>query len=103
MIPSNLAGDTTSLEGGPGAAPAQDSRLTVGDLTVDTQERNVYKNDVPVELVIYPREPHGLGEPRHQLPSDCAGRAGDEDPHASSSAVVHRRRGSGPGCDTLVA
>jgi dipeptidyl aminopeptidase/acylaminoacyl peptidase len=25
------------------------------------------RNDVPVELVIYPREPHGLGEPRHQL------------------------------------
>lgn len=25
------------------------------------------KNGVPVELVIYPREPHGLQEPRHQL------------------------------------
>ena len=25
------------------------------------------KNDVPVELVFYPREPHGLQEPRHQL------------------------------------
>ena len=25
------------------------------------------RNDVPVELVVYPREPHGLGEPRHQL------------------------------------
>ena len=33
-----------------GAAPAQDSRLTVGDLTVDTQERNVYKNGQAVEL-----------------------------------------------------
>lgn len=26
------------------------SRITVGDLTVDTQERNVYKNGVPAEL-----------------------------------------------------
>jgi dipeptidyl aminopeptidase/acylaminoacyl peptidase len=25
------------------------------------------RNDVPVELVFYPREPHGLQEPRHQL------------------------------------
>jgi dipeptidyl aminopeptidase/acylaminoacyl peptidase len=25
------------------------------------------RNDVPVELVVFPREPHGLGEPRHQL------------------------------------
>jgi dipeptidyl aminopeptidase/acylaminoacyl peptidase len=25
------------------------------------------KNDVPVQLVFYPREPHGLQEPRHQL------------------------------------
>jgi dipeptidyl aminopeptidase/acylaminoacyl peptidase len=25
------------------------------------------KNDVPVELVFFPREPHGLLEPRHQL------------------------------------
>jgi dipeptidyl aminopeptidase/acylaminoacyl peptidase len=25
------------------------------------------KMRVPVELVIYPREPHGLQEPRHQL------------------------------------
>ena len=25
------------------------------------------KNDVPVEMVWYPREPHGLREPRHQL------------------------------------
>jgi dipeptidyl aminopeptidase/acylaminoacyl peptidase len=25
------------------------------------------KNGVPVQLVFYPREPHGLGEPRHQL------------------------------------
>ena len=25
------------------------------------------KNGVPVELVFYPREPHGLQEPRHQL------------------------------------
>jgi dipeptidyl aminopeptidase/acylaminoacyl peptidase len=25
------------------------------------------KNNVPVELVFYPREPHGLQEPRHQL------------------------------------
>ena len=32
------------------AAPAQDSRITVGDLTVDIQERNVYKNGEPVEL-----------------------------------------------------
>lgn len=26
------------------------SRITVGDLTVDTQERNVYKNGIPAEL-----------------------------------------------------
>ena len=25
------------------------------------------KNGVPVEMVLYPREPHGLGEPRHRL------------------------------------
>ena len=25
------------------------------------------KNGTPVELVLYPREPHGLAEPRHQL------------------------------------
>ena len=25
------------------------------------------KNNVPVELVFFPREPHGLGEPRHRL------------------------------------
>lgn len=25
------------------------------------------KNGVPVQLVFYPREPHGLQEPRHQL------------------------------------
>jgi len=25
------------------------------------------RNDVPAELVLYPREPHGLQEPRHQL------------------------------------
>jgi dipeptidyl aminopeptidase/acylaminoacyl peptidase len=25
------------------------------------------KNNVPVELVLFPREPHGLQEPRHQL------------------------------------
>ena len=28
----------------------EQSRITVGDLTVDTQERNVYKNGVPAEL-----------------------------------------------------
>ncbi len=36
-----------------------------------TQAQELYmglrKNGVPVELVFYPREPHGLGEPRHQL------------------------------------
>jgi dipeptidyl aminopeptidase/acylaminoacyl peptidase len=36
-----------------------------------SQARELYmglkKNGVPVELVLYPREPHGLGEPRHQL------------------------------------
>lgn len=25
------------------------------------------KNSVPVEMVVFPREPHGLGEPRHRL------------------------------------
>jgi dipeptidyl aminopeptidase/acylaminoacyl peptidase len=25
------------------------------------------KNNVPVEMVLFPREPHGLREPRHQL------------------------------------
>ncbi len=29
--------------------------------------RALKKYNVPVELVIYPREPHGLGEPKHQL------------------------------------
>ena len=33
-----------------GALEKNRSRLTVGALTMDTQERNVYKNDVPVEL-----------------------------------------------------
>lgn len=33
-----------------GALEKNRSRLTVGTLTMDTQERNVYKNDVPVEL-----------------------------------------------------
>ena len=42
------------------------------DLRVPTgQAQELYmglkKNDVPVELVFYPREPHGLQEPRHQL------------------------------------
>lgn len=36
-----------------------------------TQGRELYiglqKNGVPVEFVTFPREPHGLGEPRHQL------------------------------------
>ena len=25
------------------------------------------KNNVPVEMILYPREPHALGEPRHRL------------------------------------
>lgn len=33
-----------------GGYETKKSRITVGDLTVDTQERNVYKNNVPVEL-----------------------------------------------------
>ena len=44
---------------------AADLRVPVG------QAQELYmglrKNDVPVELVFYPREPHGLREPRHQL------------------------------------
>ena len=42
-----------------------DSRVPIG------QAQELYmglrKNGVPVELVFYPREPHGLQEPRHQL------------------------------------
>jgi len=42
-----------------------DTRVPVG------QAQELYmglkKNDVPVELVFFPREPHGLGEPRHEL------------------------------------
>lgn len=33
-----------------GGYESQKSRITVGDITVDTQERNVYKNGVPAEL-----------------------------------------------------
>ena len=44
---------------------AADTRVPVG------QAQELYmglrKNGVPVELVFYPREPHGLQEPRHQL------------------------------------
>jgi dipeptidyl aminopeptidase/acylaminoacyl peptidase len=44
---------------------AEDRRVPVG------QAQELYmglrKNGVPVELVFYPREPHGLREPRHQL------------------------------------
>ena len=43
----------------------QDLRVPVG------QAQELYmglrKNGVPSQLVFYPREPHGLGEPRHQL------------------------------------
>jgi dipeptidyl aminopeptidase/acylaminoacyl peptidase len=43
----------------------QDQRVPIG------QAQELYmglkKNDVPVTLVFYPREGHGLGEPRHQL------------------------------------
>jgi dipeptidyl aminopeptidase/acylaminoacyl peptidase len=42
-----------------------DTRVPVG------QAQELYmglkKNDVPVELVFFPREPHGLQEPRHEL------------------------------------
>ena len=42
-----------------------DTRVPVG------QAQELYmglkKNDVPVELVLYPREPHGLLEPRHMV------------------------------------
>jgi dipeptidyl aminopeptidase/acylaminoacyl peptidase len=42
-----------------------DQRVPIG------QSQELYlglkKNGVPVELVFYPREPHGLQEPRHQL------------------------------------
>ena len=44
---------------------AEDKRVPVG------QAQELYmglrKNGVPVELVFFPREPHGLQEPRHQL------------------------------------
>lgn len=33
-----------------GGYETKESRITVGDITVDTQERNVYKNGVPAEL-----------------------------------------------------
>ncbi len=33
-----------------GAAQSQNSRLQAGSLTLDTQERNVYKDGIPVEL-----------------------------------------------------
>ena len=33
-----------------GGYDTKDSRITVGAITIDTQERNVYKNGVPVEL-----------------------------------------------------
>ena len=33
-----------------GGYESQKSRITVGDITVDTQERNVYKNGIPAEL-----------------------------------------------------
>ncbi len=43
----------------------QDTRVPIG------QAQELYmglkKNDIPVTLVFYPREGHGLGEPRHQL------------------------------------
>ena len=43
----------------------QDTRVPIG------QAQELYmglkKNNVPVELVFFPREPHGLGEPRHML------------------------------------
>jgi dipeptidyl aminopeptidase/acylaminoacyl peptidase len=42
-----------------------DQRVPIG------QAQELYiglrKNGVPVQLVFYPREPHGLQEPRHQL------------------------------------
>ena len=42
-----------------------DQRVPIG------QSQELYlglrRNNVPVQLVFYPREPHGLGEPRHQL------------------------------------
>ncbi|MFL5605623.1 MAG: alpha/beta hydrolase family protein, partial [Gemmatimonadaceae bacterium] len=42
-----------------------DQRVPIG------QSQELYvglrKNGVPVQLVFYPREPHGLQEPRHQL------------------------------------
>jgi dipeptidyl aminopeptidase/acylaminoacyl peptidase len=42
-----------------------DTRVPIG------QAQELYmglkKNEVPVELVFYPREPHGLLEPRHAL------------------------------------
>jgi len=44
---------------------AADTRVPVG------QAQELYmglkKNNVPVELVFFPREPHGLQEPRHSL------------------------------------
>jgi dipeptidyl aminopeptidase/acylaminoacyl peptidase len=43
----------------------QDKRVPIG------QAQELYmgllKNGIPVEMVVYPREPHGLGEPNHQL------------------------------------
>ena len=42
-----------------------DTRVPIG------QAQELYmglkKNNVPVQLVFFPREPHGLQEPRHQL------------------------------------
>jgi dipeptidyl aminopeptidase/acylaminoacyl peptidase len=44
---------------------AADTRVPTG------QAQELYmglrKNNVPVELVFFPREPHGLQEPRHRL------------------------------------
>jgi dipeptidyl aminopeptidase/acylaminoacyl peptidase len=42
-----------------------DTRVPVGQ--AQELDMGLKKNDVPVELVFFPREPHGLLEPRHQL------------------------------------
>lgn len=43
----------------------QDLRVPVGQ--AQQLYQGLKRNEVPVELVFYPREGHGLGEPRHQL------------------------------------
>lgn len=43
----------------------QDQRVPIGQ--AQEMYQGLLRNEVPVELVFYPRAGHGLGEPRHQL------------------------------------